>query len=248
MIWQLLVCSGSIATNNHLNKQMRKGPGNHQLHIAQNTKANYTRHLYSFFQWLVKNKFIKENIIEKFKVEKKIVETIPTEDLQIIFDFLNNHNSKINCDLIKLKYYAAYRAEELLSARAEDFDFKSKIVRINNNKADRLDEIPMVNDLYKHLQQMNIPESGKITKLKYEGLRSFWKRAQSKLIENGLIKKEYTLHQLRKARGTDLANQGVGPLFLHKFMRHENIRTTMDYYIKVDLKKMADEINSKLKI
>lgn len=58
---------------------------------------------------------------------------------------------------------------------------------------------------------------------------------------------DYNLHQLRKTRGTDLANKGVNPLFLHKFMHHENIKTTMDYYIRVDMKMMEADINEKLK-
>lgn len=56
--------------------------------------------------------------------------------------------------MIKLKYYAAYRAEELLNASVSDFDFKNKIVKINNFKGNRVDEIPMVQDLYEHLKQM----------------------------------------------------------------------------------------------
>lgn len=237
-----------INFNNYLNNHTRKGTKNTQQHISQNTKANYTRHLYSLFHWFVKNKLIKENIIEKFKIEKKQVETIPPEELKTIFKAFEGVNLKKNRDLIMLKYFAAYRAEELLSAKTEDFNFNTRIVKISNLKANRVDEIPMVDDLYQHLQQMDLPKSGKITKLNYQGLRSVFRRVQARLIKKNTISNEYTLHQLRKSRGTDLANQGISPLFLHKFMRHENIKTTMDYYIKVDLQKMAAEINSKLEI
>lgn len=218
----------------------RRGNGN-SIPLSVNTKANYTRHLFSFFKWLKDQDYIQENIITKIKSEKKSVEIISQEDLTTIFSALNQHTEKRNCDLIKLKYYAAYRAEELLKASVEDYDFKNKIVRVNNFKGNRIDEIPMVQDLFNHLKQMELPKTGRISQLKYMGLRSSWRRLMVTL------KMNYNLHQLRKTRGTDLANKGVNPMFLHKFMRHENIKTTMDYYIRVDMKMMEAEINSKLK-
>lgn len=218
----------------------RRGNGNEKP-IAINTKANYTRHLFSFFKWLKDQGFIQENIIIKIKPEKKSVEIIPPEVLTKIFTAIKEHTEKRNHDLLKLKYFAAYRAGELLEATAEDFDFKNKIVKITNSKANRIDEIPMVSDLLDHLKQMDLPKSGKLTNLTYFGLRSSWYRVMETL------KMSYNLHQLRKTRGTDLANKGVNPLFLHKFMRHENIKTTMDYYIRVDMKMMEADINEKLK-
>ena len=37
--------------------------------LSQNSKANYTRHLSSLFNWLVKNKFVENNFIDKIKEE-----------------------------------------------------------------------------------------------------------------------------------------------------------------------------------
>lgn len=236
----------AMGFNSFLNAKTRKGKEDTQQKITTNTKANYTRHLYALFQWLHKNKFIKENIIEKIKSEKLQVESIPPSELAEIFTAMKDVNLKQNLDLIKLKYFGAFRAEELLNVCAEDIDLKAKVLRIRNFKGNRVDEIPMVTDLYEHLQQMDLPKTGRITKLSYNGLRSVWRRVMARLLKDKKIKTEYSLHHLRKARGTDLANSGVSPFFLHKFMRHENIKTTMDYYIKVDLKKMEDEINSKL--
>lgn len=233
--------SDMMLLHQRLNGITTKRRGNDkEIPISINTKANYTRHLFSFFKWLKEQDYIQENIITKIKPEKKSVEIISTEDLKIIFKALEDHTEKRNQDLIKLKYYAAYRAEELLKASVEDYDFKNKIVRVNNFKGNRVDEIPLVDDLYKHLLSMDLPKSGRISHLKYMGLRSAWRRVMETL------KMNYNLHQLRKTRGTELANKGVNPLFLHKFMRHENIKTTMDYYIRVDMKMMADDINEKL--
>lgn len=236
------VKSDNILLQKHLNSltTKRRGGGK-EIPVSINTRANYTRHLFAFFKWLADQQYVSENIISKVKPEKKSVEVISPEDLQTIFKALEEHTEKRNQDLIKLKYFAAYRAEELLKATVEDFDFRNKIVRIKNFKGSRVDEIPMVADLYDHLKKMELPKSGRITNLKYMGLRSAWQR----VIDN--LGMTYNLHQLRKTRGTLLANKGVNPLFLHKFMRHENLKTTMDYYIRVDMKMMETDINEKLK-
>lgn len=51
-------------------------------------------------------------------------------------------------------------------------------------------------------------------------------------IEIDIPIKHYTLHQIRKTRGTKLANSGIDCLFLQQFMRHENFANTQQYYIK----------------
>lgn len=234
--------SDNILLQKHLNSltTKRRGNGNY-IPLSVNTRANYTRHLFSFFKWLTDNDYTSENIITKIKPANKIVEVISPSDLILIFNALEDHTEKRNKDLIKLKYFAAYRAEELLKATVDDFDFDNKILRIKNFKGNRIDEIPMVKDLYEHLKKMDLPQTGSITKIKYSGLRSIWRRIMATL---GMT---YNLHQLRKTRGTLLANFGVNPLFLHKFMRHENLKTTMDYYVRIDMKMMEKDINEKLK-
>lgn len=230
----------NISFIKQLNEMTRKSKKNKEILISQNTRANYTRHLFAFFAWLHKNKFIDENFIQKLKVERKEVHSIPQEHQQLIYNQLKLTCLKKNYDLLKLKYYGAYRVEELLQTKAEDFDFKNDIVLIKNFKGNRIDKIPMVKDLKEHLLQMKLPSSGRITFLSYSGIRSVWRRVVEKL------NMDYNLHQIRKSRGTDLANNGVSPFFLHKFMRHENMNTTLKYYVQVDLKKMEDEINQKL--
>lgn len=230
----------NISFIKQLNEMTRKSKENKEIPISQNTRANYTRHLFAFFAWLHKNKFIDENFIQKLKGERKEVRSIPQEHQQLIYNQLKESCLKKNYDLLKLKYYGAYRVEELLQTKVEDFDFKNDIVLIKNFKGNRIDKIPMVKDIKEHLLQMKLPATGRITFLSYSGIRSVWRRVVEKL------NLEYTLHQIRKSRGTDLANNGVSPFFLHKFMRHENMNTTLKYYVQVDLKKMEDEINQKL--
>ncbi|HEX2866143.1 MAG TPA: site-specific integrase [Ignavibacteriales bacterium] len=206
---------------------------------AANSKANYTRHLNVFFNWLVEKKFIKENIIELREGEDKEVSIIPEEDLEKIWKDIKKINPKYY-DILKLAYFGAYRAGEVLEARVEDFDLENNILIVRNSKGGRKDFIPMVKDLKEHIQSMKLPASGRLTTLTYSGIRSFWERCMVR------VKKDYTLHQLRKTRGTELANMGVDALFLQKYMRHEDFKTTQQYYIKIDIQKAEENINHKL--
>lgn len=206
---------------------------------AINSKANYTRHLNVFFNWLKDKKLIKENIIERKKGERTEVAVIPADDLEKIWKDMQKINRKYY-ELIKLAYYGAYRAGEVLEACVEDFDTERNILRVRNSKGGRLDSIPMVKDLKDHILTMKLPKSGRLTLLTYAGLHSFWNRCMRR------VKLDYTLHQLRKTRGTELANMGVDPLFLQKFLRHEDFKTTQQYYIKVDVQRAEENINHKL--
>jgi len=225
--------------------------------LAQNSKANYTRHLNTIFNWLVKNKFIQNNFFDKIKEEKKEVDPIPLDELEIIFSYLKTLKDKKYYSIIKSKYLGAYRLGEIVNAEYSDYDFENKIVHIRNSKGKRVDKIPLVKDFRTHLLSCKLQTTGRAYNLSYEALTSFWQRMTTKLsqideaaepeLAKYKIKKKYGLHQLRKARGTYLANIGVNPLFLQKYMRHKNFATTQQYYIKINIDLARNNIDDKLK-
>lgn len=210
------------------------------LNLSINSRSNYTRHLSSFFNWCVKNEFAKKNIIEKIKSEKKEVEPICAEHLNQIFQNLLERNLMKEYNFVKLLYLTAFRIGELISAHGEDFNIDEEIIFVRNSKGKRIDKIPMLQEIKLHLLEFP-PPSGKIFDYKStNAARIFWYTVNRKLGLN------YKIHQLRKTRGTDLANLGVNPYFLQKFMRHSDIKTTLNYYVKIDLTKMKNEIDSKV--
>lgn len=219
-----------------------------ELFLSENTIANYTRHLSAFFLWLLKKKYITENYILKTKEKIDDPEPIPEGDQKRIFDFLLKYNKKYY-DLFRLMYLGAYRATELCNVTSEDFEMSNQIMKVKNFKAKRTDRIPLLQDMKDHLEQMNF--TGQITTLNYNGLKSLWDRLM-KLVnkEYNLAderKMKYHLHQLRKSRGTDLANMGVDLLWLHKYMRHTSLEVTRKYYIKVDIDKARESMNKTLR-
>jgi integrase len=220
-----------------------------EIFLSPNTIANYTRHLSVFFEWLLKKKYILENPIVKQKENVEDPEPIPEADQKRIFDFLLQWNKK-HYDLFKLMYLGAYRAGELCAVSSNDFEIDNHVLRVKNFKAKRTDRIPLLKDTKEHFEQMKL--SGQITTLGYTGLKSLWSRvleaANKHYKLSGDDKMKYHLHQIRKSRGTDLANIGVDLLWLHKYMRHTSLEVTRKYYIKVDLNKARNVINERLEL
>ncbi|MFA7360816.1 MAG: tyrosine-type recombinase/integrase [Candidatus Kapaibacterium sp.] len=248
-LYRLSYIDGLMITN-YFNDHIHKLKGKNDLKeiitlkekkLSINSKASYTKQLSTFFNWLVKLKFVNNNIIERVKYQQKEVEIIPPHHLQLIFNKLKETNQR-NYDLIRLKYLGAFRKGEITESCVEDYDFRMKILHIRNSKGSRTDSIPMIEDLEAHLLTMDKPEAGKTFNVSYEALKSLWRRLMDSL---GL---DYAIHQLRKTRGTELAEIGVDSYFLQQFMRHKRYSTTEQYYLRKNIDKARESINQKLKL
>ncbi len=207
---------------------------------AQPTIANYSRHLFIEFQFFLKKKYIKENPITHIKAEDKEPEPIEMFHYNLIRRYYFMRGQFKQFDLVSLLFLCALRITEGINMEGSDFDFKNKIIYIRNRKGKRIDKIPMLKDIEEHLLQMEIPEGRLFNYASRDAFQSTWNTANDYWGFND------TLHSLRKARGSQLANSGVEPLFLQKFMRHKDIRTTMKFYVKIDLAKMRNGIDDKL--
>ena len=209
--------------------------------LSKNSTAIYSRHIYALFNFLLKENFIKENPMRRIPPDKKEVEPVPPVDLEIILQELKRKKMLKQFNFISLIYFCAFRLNEAINAEAEDFDLKRRTVRVRNQKGKRIDFIPMPEDLFQFLIRSDLPKAGRLFDYKCNSsVKSFWKTVNKTCGFN------YKIHQIRKARGTDLANAGVEPLFLQKFMRHSDFRTTQQYYLKIDLQKAAADINAKI--
>jgi integrase len=209
--------------------------------LSRVTIQSYVRDLYIFFSWCVKQKFLSNNIVEKIKVKVRDVKPIPEEDLQKILSNLKERYLFHQYNFVKLAYLCAFRVSEVINCQREDFNFTDKIIEVRNQKGGRIDKIPMLKDIEDFLLSMDLPGKGKLFQYndRHNATRS-WETS------NRISELHYTFHQLRKTRGTNLANAGVEPLFLQRFMRHKDFKTTLKYYIKIDMSRMRESINQKL--
>lgn len=207
--------------------------------LSINTQSIYSRQLHSLFNFILKKKWIKTNPIDKIKGEYKDVIPLSADQLTAIFDYCKPKPEKFI--MVKLMYLCALRISEMNAMYKEDFDLVNNLVYIRNIKGKRMDSIPMLSDIKKFIQDEKLVGAGKITVYEHkDSVKSFW----ANMIKN--VGFHSHTHQLRKTRGTDLANAGVDPLFLQKFMRHRDFRTTQKSYIKIDMVKMTNHIDLKL--
>jgi len=199
------------------------------INLSVNSKASYIRHLRSVFGFFKSIGMLDNNIIKRIKPEEKEVKTIPKKDLDKIFKYLET--MPVQYKFVKLSYLAALRLGEVISIEGDDFDLKNNLMYVRNTKGKRVDKIPLVKDLRKYVKSIHL--NGKMFNYKStDSPRTFWKTMNRKL---GF---DYTHHQLRKTRATELANKGAAPLFLQKFLRHKNIATTLKYYVNLDIDNM----------
>jgi len=221
----------AIITKPHVSKTLGK--------LSQNSKHNYSRHVHQIFNWLVEQELTKKNPVKKIHAEKKEVEIIREEDLEKIFIEMKQLNIKYWYFFL-LKYLGAFRLEEVVQTAVEHYDFQNELLTILNFKGSK-DKVAMVSDLREHLLIMPKPAAGRVfNNITLASAQSFWKRLMKTLGMN------YHPHQLRKTRGTHLADLDINPLFLMDFMRHEDFNTTQQYYIRRNLTKAKNSINEKL--
>lgn len=208
---------------------------------SPNSIANYTRHLYAIANFALKNNYLNKNIFLKFQpVPNRVIIIAPGHLKELLNSFIERKMIS-HYNFVKLTYLCAFRKSEAVQVQSQDFDHSSKLIYIRNSKGKRTDVIPMLKDIEEHLSSIELPVEGKLFKFAgADSIKTFWNTAISKLGHH------YTFHQLRKTRGSELANMGVEPLFLQKFMRHKDIKTTLTYYIKIENDKMRESINSRI--
>lgn len=208
--------------------------------LSKNSLESYTRQLSIIFNFFVKKNYISENPIEITKGSLKEPQPMTLGDYEKIRKYFLDRKMIKQYNLVSLIFFNALRVSEGIFMRGEDFDFENKLVYIRNSKGKRIDMIPMLKDAEEFLRTMNMPDGRLFDYTSRDSFKTVWNGARHKTNVTN------TVHSLRKARGTQLANLGVEPLFLQKFMRHRDIKTTLKFYVKMDLNNMRERINGKI--
>ena len=209
--------------------------------LSQNTIAHYSSHLSIIFNWLVEKKYIKDNPVPFVNHEKKEVNPVPLWHYDLIRRHYFIRGQFKQFDLFSLIFLCALRITEAINVCGEDFDISGQTVHIRNSKGKRIDSIPMTRDIEEHLSQMDLHQGRLFDYASKDSVKSTWKTVNRFYGFEG-----NTIHGLRKARSSQLANAGVTALFHQTFMRHRDYRTTQRAYTKVNLDIMRKEINEKL--
>ncbi|MBY6838779.1 tyrosine-type recombinase/integrase [Clostridium botulinum] len=212
-----------------------------------NTRNRKIATLKSYFRFLLKKKYIQENIaedLETAKIPTKEVLVPTDEEVEKIFNSLDG-GSKLyirNKAILTVLAYSGLRAEECSNLKLIDVDMEDKKIIVKNGKGAK-DRILFMNDiiysnLVEYLEKRNneneylwINENGK--NLKKDMIQRIVKDCVDKA---ELRDKGYSTHNLRKYFATRLykiSNNNI--LLTSKALGHSSIEVTQKYLgIKLD--------------
>jgi len=204
-----------------------------KLGLKHNTIASYIKDLKTFWNWLIKEKFVSENIVDRIPLKENPIVIIPPDHFKKILTIFKNRNKKHYNFLMFLKL-TGLRVGEAVSLQWSDIDFASNRIKINNQKGKRVELFPLYPKITEILKSLS-RDGEKVFDFKDKDSLNFWKREMKNLGYS------YTLHSIRKTFATDLVNGNVSVFDAMKLLRHRNINTTMKYYTFADLSRMGNE-------
>ena len=203
------------------------------LGFKHNTIASYIKDLKTFWNWLLKEKYVAENIVDRIPLKENPIVVIPPDQFKQILTIFKNRNKKHYNFLMFLKL-TGFRVSEAVDLQWADVDFAANRIKVRNQKGKRVDLFPLypkVEKLMKSLER----NGDKVFAFKDKDSLRFWRKEMNKL---GY---PYTLHSIRKTFATDLINGNVSVFDAMKLLRHRNITTTMKYYTFADLSRIGNE-------
>ncbi len=208
--------------------------------MSKESIISYKKGMKIFFSYLITEKFISENPIGKIEMihNRKVVVMTDEELEEILYYFENRNNDHYN--LIKFLVLSGFRISEAISLRWDDIKKDHIIVR--NQKGKRKDYFPLTEAISKHL---SIIKKEKETVFKYKQVSSTRNIGKhiSKITEG-----KYSFHSFRKKFGTDWS-RNLMPAELKEIMRHNDVRTTMEYYVGLNIIKIGEKMGeAKLKL
>ncbi len=205
--------------------------------------------------------------IKKFKEEKR-EEFLSDKEISKLMVVLNQEQSQLNANAIKLILLTGSRKSEVLSARWQDFDLARNmwIKPAFLTKQNKISNIPLNAEAVKILKELkknivadkHLEEMGgetivssthylfynPATKTHIQDIKRFW---------HGVCKKarleNIRIHDLRHTFASILVNSGIGLEVIGKLIGHSNASTTQRYshLINNTLKSATDIFGSRIK-
>lgn len=212
--------------------------------------------LRNFFNFLIKNQFIKKNPaehIEGIKRNKAIPEVLTIGEIKDIINAIPPTYEGIRDKTIfKILFATGCRISEILTMKIEDVDNDFKFIKVKGKgKKTRL--VPIYTEAAEEIKSyirnvrnkliMNLEKDSFVV---FEGVsrQNFWKRLK-KYAENGKVKKNVYPHIIRHSVATKLLENGADIRVVQEILGHSSITTTEIYthVNKKSIKYIYDKID-----
>lgn len=225
--------------------------------IKPSSQSRLISSLKNFFDYLIIEKIIfinPINSIEYPKIATKIPETLSTQEIDKLIDYLkkSKKNSLRNCTILEVLYSCGLRVSELTNLNISDIFFDDFLIKIlGKGRKERF--VPMskiVKDMIK--DYLNSERFNTITKKGFEDILFLNNRGEKltrvmiftilNIAKKGTgIKKKVSPHILRHSFATHLIENGADISSIQHMLGHTNITTT-ERYLHVSKKHLVDTI------
>ena len=225
--------------------------------IKPSSQSRLISSLKNFFDYLIIEKIIFINPINSIqypKIATKIPETLSTQEIDMLIDYLKNSkkNSLRNCTILEVLYSCGLRVSELTNLNISDIFFDDFLIKIlGKGRKERF--VPMskiVKDMIK--DYLNSERFNTIKKKGFEDILFLNNRGEKltrvmiytilNIAKKGTgIKKKVSPHILRHSFATHLVENGADISSIQNMLGHTNITTT-ERYLHVSKKHLVDTI------
>lgn len=198
---------------------------------------------------------------EKKRRRRKYPNVFFKKELTTLFDTLDNSRTMIASFLA---FFCALRRSEVCKLKWIDLDLtecRLKVVDGKNHKDGYIPISPLAIPILRKWREMNSEETYVLPSDKYktgyyqgDSLLKDYKKTLDKAgldiptekTASGNQQHQYKFHTLRHSRCTHLLSNGVPVEKVQKFMRHDDIETTMTYtwILDKELNKMVKEVDA----
>ena len=215
------------------------------LHNKKYTNKSIARHissLKSFYKFLSKNEFVKDNpclLISNPKIEKKLPNYINYNDLKVLFTIPDKNDvlGLRNLLILELLYSTGIRVSELVNIKLSDIDFNNNRIFIlgKGNKERYVLYGKICSNLLKEYLEKSRNKLNKNSE--YLLLNKFGNKITDRairmiiddIVKKSCLKLNVSPHTLRHTFATHLLNEGADLKIVQELLGHENISTTGIY-------------------
>lgn len=225
--------------------------------IKSSTQGRLISSLNLFFDFLIIEKIINENPVEKIdypKIGLAIPTTLTTKEIDSLISraALNKNNGLRNETIIEVLYSCGLRVSELINIKISDLYIKEQLIKVlGKGNKERFVPISktatkLILEYIKSVRILKKVKKGYEDTLFINNRGKQLTRVMIYTILNNLaneigIKTKISPHVLRHSFATHLIENGADIISIQKMMGHENIVTT-EKYLHVKSKHLIDSV------
>lgn len=179
--------------------------------------------------------------INRPKKNKKLPEVLSEEEINRIFNSINNETHRL---IMLIIYSSGLRISEVVRLKLDNFDFDRKLIHIKRGKGKKdrytiLSQV-VINHLEKYIRLMKPDE------WLFPGAKSgahLTERSVQKVMDKAVakakIRKNVTVHTLRHSFATHLLESGTDLRYIQELLGHASSKTT-EIYTHVSRRKLGN--------